>query len=127
MLVTDALFAPDYVNHGGLIPDMVYGPEAIKIAAALFRRAFPKLHITVLETRVVGEMAWVHWIARSTLLAERACSPPIESDDGLVGLTRCRVVNCRIVESWTEWDQEAAVRHLRLINGNESARPGRLM
>jgi len=31
----DALFAPDYVNHGGLIPDLVRGPEAVKLSAAL--------------------------------------------------------------------------------------------
>src|SRR5438874_1746416 len=29
--LADLLFAPDYVNHGGLIPDLVRGPEAIKI------------------------------------------------------------------------------------------------
>ena len=37
----DALFAPDYVNHGGLIPDLVRGPEAIKVGVALYRTAFP--------------------------------------------------------------------------------------
>ena len=43
----DALFAPDYVNHGGLIPDLVRGPEAIKVSAALYRAAFPGLHVAV--------------------------------------------------------------------------------
>ena len=37
----DAVFAPDYVNHGGLITDLVRGPEAIKVSVALYRRAFP--------------------------------------------------------------------------------------
>ncbi len=33
--VADVLFAPDYVNHGGLIPDLMRGPEAIKLSVAL--------------------------------------------------------------------------------------------
>ena len=44
--VADALFAPDYINHGGLIPDLVQGPEMIKISVALFRTAFPDFWIT---------------------------------------------------------------------------------
>ena len=39
--VADALFAPGYVNHGGLIRDLVRGPEALKVAVALYRAAFP--------------------------------------------------------------------------------------
>lgn len=33
LAVGDVLFAPRYVNSGGLIPDLVSGPEAIKSAA----------------------------------------------------------------------------------------------
>ena len=29
--VADELFAPGFVNHNGLITDLVFGPEAIKI------------------------------------------------------------------------------------------------
>ena len=41
--LADELFAPDYVNHHGLIADVVRGPEAIKVSAALYRLAFPDL------------------------------------------------------------------------------------
>jgi hypothetical protein len=34
----DAVFTPDYVNHGGLIPDLIRGPEAVKLSVALYRR-----------------------------------------------------------------------------------------
>jgi predicted SnoaL-like aldol condensation-catalyzing enzyme len=110
----DVFFAPNYINHGGLIPDLVHGPEAIKVAAALFRRAFPTLYIAVLGTRMDGDMIWVRWIARGARPAERAVCPPTEARDGLVGMTRCRVIESRIVESWTDWDQEAAMRRLGL-------------
>ena len=29
----DGLVAADYINHGGLIPDVVRGPEAVKLCA----------------------------------------------------------------------------------------------
>ena len=45
--VADELFAPGFVNHNGLITDLVFGPEAIKISAAFYRLAFPDLHVTV--------------------------------------------------------------------------------
>src|SRR3954447_20092693 len=68
--VADALFAPAYINHGGLIPDLVRGPEAIKITVALYRTAFPGLHIIV--EHVIAEKALVvlRWTARSTPLNE---------------------------------------------------------
>jgi hypothetical protein len=33
--LADELFASTYVNHGGLIPDLVKGPECIKFSVAL--------------------------------------------------------------------------------------------
>src|SRR5690348_11930832 len=45
--VADEVFAPAYVNHDGLITDLVRGPEAIKISVALYRLAFPNLEITI--------------------------------------------------------------------------------
>ncbi len=45
--VADDVFAPEYVNHDGLIIDLIRGPEAIKLSVALYRVAFPNLEITV--------------------------------------------------------------------------------
>jgi predicted SnoaL-like aldol condensation-catalyzing enzyme len=45
--LADELFTPEYVNHNGLVPDLVSGPEAIKVSVALYRAAFPGLHVTV--------------------------------------------------------------------------------
>ena len=61
----DELFAPDYVNHYGLIADLVLGPEAIKISAALYRLAFPGLHVSVEEISTVEDTVVLRWTARS--------------------------------------------------------------
>ena len=63
--LADVLFAPAYVNHGGLIPDLVRGPEAIKASVALYRTAFPGFHITVEALTAAGEMVDLEWAARA--------------------------------------------------------------
>lgn len=50
--VADVLFASDYINHAGLIPDFVRGPEAIKK-----RRVLPHhiSHLAYHHQRADGE------------------------------------------------------------------------
>src|SRR5690349_11955159 len=63
--VADALFAHDYINHGGLIPDLVSGPEMIKISVALFRTAFPDFRVTADDVRAEGETVLLRWTAHN--------------------------------------------------------------
>jgi hypothetical protein len=102
LAVADELFDPDYVNHDGLIPDLVHGPEAIKVSVALYRIAFPHLHITVDEMSMDGETVVIHWTARRDTPgpAHNAGS----ADQALLtGMTRTRFSGGRIAESWTQW------------------------
>jgi hypothetical protein len=112
--LADELFAPFYINRGGLIPDMLLGPETIKLGVALYRAAFPDLHITPEKLLVDGDTAvldWTAWNATRALPSENA------SDDGraaLIGKTKFRIAGGQIAESWTSWDhgglQEVPVR-----------------
>jgi hypothetical protein len=105
--VADELFGPDYANHGGLIPDLVRGPEAIKISVALYRIAFAALHITVEEMHTDGEMVVVHWTAwRDTPGPGNRAG--IADQTLLTGMTRSLLSRGRIVESWTQWDQSSS-------------------
>ena len=101
------MFAPDYVNHGGLITDLVRGPEAIKVSAALYRRAFPHLQITMDELYAEGDRVVLSWVARSTGAAEVSGSALHEPHGTLTGKTVSHIADGRIVESWTNWDQGA--------------------
>jgi predicted SnoaL-like aldol condensation-catalyzing enzyme len=109
--MADGLFASAYVNHGGLIPDLVRGPEAIKISVALFRTAFPELHITIDRMVADGDSVELCWVAQT------ASETPVSGGDGgrhetLTGTTRGRFSHGLIVESWTTWDGEGALRRL---------------
>ena len=99
----DEFFAPDYVNHGGIIPDLVYGPEAIRFSVVLYRRAFPRLNISVDELRTDGNVIVMHWTARNRRAVgiSRAPANPVQPDY-ITGLMQIRIVDGKIAESWIE-------------------------
>lgn len=118
--LADRLFAPNYVNHGGLIPDLVHGPEAIKVSVVLYRKAFPRFQLTVLDLLAQDETVALRWAAQRT---PRQDAPNGDQTDGpaaLFGMTFGRVAEGQIVESWTCWAQGSAlgaivVRELRSL------------
>jgi hypothetical protein len=112
--VADELFAPDYVNHYGLITDLVFGPEAIKISAALYRVAFPGLRVRVEEVNVIDDTVVLRWSASSSsdVLGSNASSSAPRS---IAGTTRSLIADRRIVESWTEWDRIGVLGELGLL------------
>ena len=99
--VADALFTSKYVNHGGLITDLVLGPEAIKVSVAIFRTAFPCLFIVADDLTEEDATVVVYWSAYRR-------PPPsngrVRKTGRLRGVTRCRIERNQIAESWTVWD-----------------------
>ena len=115
--MADELFSAAYLNHGGLIPDLVLGPEAIKVGVALQRTAYPNLRVTVEHLMAEGEMVAIRWVARSRPRGG-AIHPSLEGDDGaLAGMTFCRLSAGKIAESWTNWDAGDILRKLIAATG----------
>jgi hypothetical protein len=107
--LADELFASNYVNHGGLIPDLVSGPEAIKISVVLYRRAFPRLHVSVDELRTsdgIVTLCWTAWNSRPDD-ATQGNGVPAAPPGRLTGSTYIRCVDGKIAESWTTWNGES--------------------
>lgn len=96
----DELFTDDYVNHGGLIPDLIRGPEAIKVSAALFRRAFPDFRIEAQSVTAEESGTIVRWVSSCT---SPTPNPRDRGNDNLRGITRFRDRDGKIAESWTVW------------------------
>ncbi len=108
--VADELFAANYVNHQGLIADLL-GPEAIKISAALYRVAFPGLHVDVEGLSTVEDTAVLRWTASYT--SDKQEKGGLASrPNSLTGTTRSRIAAGKIIESWTEWDRIGVLREL---------------
>ena len=109
--VADVLFAADYINHAGLIADLVRGPEAIKISVAIYRIAFPDLHITIDALTAKRDAVLLRWTAR------RSTVPGT-----LAGLLVSRVAGGQIAESWMQWDQAGVLERLGLSHTNAPVR-----
>ncbi len=103
LAVADILFASDYINHAGLITNLVRGPEAIKVSAALYHTAFPDLQITIDALTARRDAVLLRWTARS----------PAHQGE-LAGFLVCRIAGGQIAESWTHWDQAGALDRLGL-------------
>jgi hypothetical protein len=113
--VADVLFATDYVNHDGLITDLVRGPEAIKVSVALYRTAFPDLQITVNDLTADRDTVLLHWTARGTPAVDRSGGASTSTVGTLTGTLTSRLAGGQIVESWVQWDRDGALTQLGLL------------
>jgi SnoaL-like polyketide cyclase len=112
--LADELFAPTYVNHGGLIPDLVQGPEGIKFSVAFYHAAFPALHVAVDDLTVDKDAVTLCWTARGQTSINATAST-------LSGVTRSLVAGGQILESWTRWDAGLALARLGVVEPKPSA------
>lgn len=104
LAVADEVFDAHYVNHNGLIPDLVIGPEAIKMSAALYRAAFPGLTVTIDELTADEHTVALRWTARSAASPDALSPHGAPADEALsTGTTHCALAEGKVQESWTEW------------------------
>jgi SnoaL-like polyketide cyclase len=122
--LADILIAPDYINHGGLIPDVVRGPEAIKLSVAFYRLAFPALQIAIDDLAVDGELATLRWTARGMPTDGGVPNATAGVPSALVGVTHSRFAGRQIVESWTYWDAEGEVSRFGLMPNRSDRHSG---
>ncbi|MEP7188445.1 MAG: ester cyclase [Roseiflexaceae bacterium] len=113
--VADVLFAEDYINHAGLIPDFVRGPEAIKISIAFYRTAFPNFQITIDALTAQRDAVVLRWTARSAPSVGNVASA---MPGTLAGIIVSRVAGGQIVESWAYWDQASVLARLGRHHAN---------
>lgn len=86
--VADVLFASDYSNHAGLIPDLIRGLEAIKISVAFHRPAFPGFQVAIDALTAKRDAVLLRWTARSE-----------PAQGTLTGIRVCRCAGGQIAES----------------------------
>ncbi len=100
--LADRLFDPFYINHGGIIPDLMTGPDSMKFAVVLQHTAFPRLQVEERGIAVEGNIVELKWVARRRSEPGRtARRPPVRVAHGTT-LIRC--ADDQIAESWTTWD-----------------------
>lgn len=111
--LADELFGANYINHGGLIPDFVRGPEAVKFSVILYRTAFPGLYLCVDDLsadRGALTLRWTAW-GRSRSGADSSQLAQKGGGGALSGTTKVSVSDGQVVESWTDWGSASVLQY----------------
>ena len=77
----------------------------------MYRIAFPGLHVSLVEVTTVGDTVVLQWTAR-TVLAKLVDGIVARESRSLKGITRSRIGDGKIAESWTDWDRIGLLRKL---------------
>jgi len=115
LLVADELFAPNYAHYDPPTPDFGRGPDSEKKRAALYRTAFPDLHLTIEDVIAEGETVMTRWSCRGTHKGDLNGIAPTGKHITITGLTVARVSNGKIVEGYVNWDALGLMQQLGVV------------
>jgi steroid delta-isomerase-like uncharacterized protein len=107
--VANEIYAKDFVNHGlhrdaNLAQDQAW--------AHWEKQALPDIKITAGPMVAEGDLVSVLWIARGTNTASFGWLPATGTKVEVRGITIWRIVNGKIREEWSTFDQMRVVREL---------------
>jgi steroid delta-isomerase-like uncharacterized protein len=105
--VADEIYAKDFVNHG-----LHRNVDLQEDQAAVHgeKKAFPDLKMTVILMVAEGDLVTVVWVFRGTNTSAGYGLPPTGVKVELRGITVWRIVDGKIREEWTSFDQLQAAR-----------------
>jgi steroid delta-isomerase-like uncharacterized protein len=115
LLVADEIFAPNYAHYDPSTPDFGRGPDSEKKRAALYRTAFPDLHLTIEDVIAEGETVMTRWSCRGTHKGDLNGIAPTGKHITITGLTVARVSNGKIVEGYVNWDALGLMQQLGVV------------
>jgi steroid delta-isomerase-like uncharacterized protein len=107
--VADEIYASDFVNHG---LHKNFDLQADQAAVHDEKKAFPDLKMTVDLMAAEGELVTVVWTFRGTNTAAGYGLPPTGARIELRGITVWRIVDGKIREEWTSFDDMQAAGQL---------------
>jgi steroid delta-isomerase-like uncharacterized protein len=110
--VADEIYAKDFVNHG-VHRDI--GLKEDQDAARGWKLAFPDLKMTVLKEIAEGDLVAVLYTGTGTNTGEGNGLPATGKKIEARGITIWRIVNGKITEEWSAFDQLRIMRDLGLL------------
>ena len=110
--ISDEIYAPEFVAHGfgsdySLAQDNASGKQ--------IRGAFPDLKVAVLRTIAERDLVAVHWRSYGTNTIKLGPFPGAGKQVTIDGMTFFRLVDCRIVEEWSTYDNMSVMKQLGLV------------
>ena len=113
--VADEIFTPNYAHYDPSTPDFGRGPDSEKKRAALYRAAFPDLHLTVEDVIAEGETVMTRWSCRGTHKGDLNGIAPTGKQITISGMTVARVSNGKITEGFVNWDALGLMQQLGVV------------
>ncbi len=108
----DRYLDPAFVNHDPPYPGAPDGPEGMRQAAAMFRRAAPDWHSDVEQLVAESDIVVERFTASGTLRGELMGVQPTGQQIALAGVNIFRIDGDRIVERWGRLDELGLLRQL---------------
>jgi steroid delta-isomerase-like uncharacterized protein len=112
--LAEQLYAKDFVNHG-IHRDI--GLDEDQAALKGWHQAFPDLAIVPEKLIAEGDLVTIYWIARGTNTGTGNGLPATGKKAEQAGITIWRIVNGKIKEEWSAFDQLSLMQQLGLLSG----------
>lgn len=119
--LAEQLYAKDFVNHG-IHRDIRL--EEDQAALKGWHQAFPDLSIVPEKLIADGELVAVYWIARGTNSGTGNGLPATGKKAEQSGITIWRIVDGKIKEEWSAFDQLSMMQQLGLLPNQKASGAG---
>jgi steroid delta-isomerase-like uncharacterized protein len=116
--LAEQLYDKDFVNHG-IHRDIRL--EEDQAALKGWHQAFPDLSIVPEKLIADGDLVAVYWIARGTNTGAGNSLPATGKKVEQSGITIWRIVNGKIKEEWSAFDQLSMMKQLGLLDQKPGA------
>jgi steroid delta-isomerase-like uncharacterized protein len=113
--VADEIFSPNYAHFDPSTPDFGRGPDSEKRRLALYRGAFPDIHVTIEEVIAEGETVMTRWSCRGTHKGDLNGIAPTGKHITISGVTVVGVSNGKIAEGYVSWDALGLMQQLGVV------------
>jgi steroid delta-isomerase-like uncharacterized protein len=110
--LAEQLYAKDFVNHG-IHRDISL--EEDQAALKGWHQAFPDIAIVPEKLIAEGDLVTIYWIARGTNTGTGNGLPATGKKAEQAGITIWRIVNGKIKEEWSAFDQLSMMQQLGLL------------
>ena len=115
--LAEQLYAKDFVNHG-LHRDISL--EEDQAALKGWHEAFPDIAIVPEKLIAEGDLVTIYWIARGTNTGTGNGLPATGKKVEQAGITIWRIVEGKIKEEWSAFDQLSLMKQLGLSSGQKA-------
>jgi steroid delta-isomerase-like uncharacterized protein len=114
--LAEQLYAKDFVNHG-MHQDISL--EEDQAALKGWHQAFPDIVIRPEKLIAEGDLVTIYWVARGTNTGTGNGLPATGKKAELAGITIWRIVDNKIKEEWSAFDQLSMMQQLGLLPANK--------